>query len=78
MDNSMALLNRIPQDKLLHYLVGSLLAAITLPLGWPPSVLAVVLVGLWRELAGNMDPWDFLATLLGGCPVWLAFYLGHL
>jgi hypothetical protein len=68
-------LSKIPQDKLLHYFVGSLLAAGLLPFGLLWSALGVGVVAFWREATGNHDGLDFLATMAGGLPVWGAFFL---
>lgn len=69
-------LAKIPQDKLLHYFVGSLLAIISLPLGMTWSWIVVAGIALIRELVGNRDPIDFLATVVGAAPVWAAYLLG--
>lgn len=60
-------------DKLLHFLVGSTIAAFALPFGTPLAAAAVLVAGIGRELVRPpFDVRDLLATLAGGA---VAIYL---
>lgn len=67
----------IPKDKLLHFAAGVLIAA---AMSWAPlwfNVTMVFLAAAGKEAydylhpAHTSDPFDCLATMLGGVPVWL-------
>ncbi len=77
-------------DKVLHVLAGVLLALAGLAAGYVGGpkwmlflAMAAPIVGgaareAWNEWQkrGSADPMDFLATALGGFPVWIAFAVG--
>lgn len=61
------------QDKLLHFLAGSFIAALVSPFGAPLAAAAVLVAGIGRELVRPpFDVRDLLATLAGGA---VAIYL---
>ena len=79
----LALLNRIPADKVAHFAGGSIVAAVGFLAGPFVSLYLVLAVGLGKELWDSFnpphvaDPWDLVATLLGGLPVWCAVVLSR-
>ena len=65
-------------DKIAHTLAGASIAAAMLPFGVIPSLLAVVVAAVGKELwdaqgHGTPDRIDALATVAGGCAMlgWL-------
>lgn len=65
-------LGSIPQDKLLHFIAGFLIVAVcSLYEAFAPYACSVTaLVGFCKECydrryGGNVDVWDFAATLIG-------------
>ncbi|WP_454735352.1 hypothetical protein [Cupriavidus necator] len=65
----------IPHDKLLHTLGGTLTFAMIHPLGLPWALGAVMAAGVGKEIydactGGDVDPYDVLATWMGGAPGW--------
>ena len=68
----------MPTDKLLHFLVGIAIAAILYPFGVLPTMLAVTIAAIGKELRdmrghGTPEVLDALATLAGGA-VLLGWY----
>lgn len=62
---------KIPIDKITHTLAGAAIAAALLPWGVIPSLLAVVVAAVGKELwdahgHGTPDNIDALATVIGG------------
>ena len=71
----------LPADKLTHYLIGSLIVLLTLPLGWQWAVCACVGFAIGRETygaarGGEFDVVDLAATVAGGLVVLVAYFLG--
>lgn len=70
----------IAHDKITHTLAGAAIAAAMLPWGVIPSVLAVVVAAVGKELwdaqgNGTPDHIDALVTILGGAAMlgWLLY-----
>lgn len=70
-------LSKIPKDKLLHFAAGVVVAT---AMSWAPlwfNIFVVFVVAAGKEAydylhpAHTSDPFDCLATMLGGLPVWL-------
>jgi hypothetical protein len=65
-------MNKIPVDKLLHFLVGIAIAAILYPFGYQVALIVVIVAALGKELwddygkKGTPEVMDFLVTVLGG------------
>lgn len=82
MDKIKAFVASVPQDKLLHFILGVLLALSGLHWGWQIAVLCNVAGSLGKELFDKyvqkeqFDPLDFLATILGMVPVLLSASMG--
>lgn len=81
-----ALCAKIPQDKLLHYVTLQLLAAVLL-IVLPVHGLMILLTALLCAAAAVLkeirdlkdphhkaDPWDVVAGLLGGVPLYLLYW----
>ena len=68
-----SLWNKVPLDKKAHFLAGAVVALVVMRFihgYWPGLALAGVVGALkegfdWKT-GGVADPWDFLATVLGG------------
>lgn len=74
--------NRLPPyDKCLHFIAGTVLALSVLFGSLAVSVLFVLAFAVGKEVADHFnpphiaDPWDSFATMIGACPVWLAWVL---
>ncbi|MFM0407445.1 hypothetical protein [Paraburkholderia dipogonis] len=66
-----AIMNAIPQDKCLHFIVGVLVFAAVHFVTWQLAIAAVVLAAILKELldhftSGDVSVWDLAATLSGG------------
>lgn len=64
-------LNTLPLDKIVHFLVGALIAAIVLPFGAHYAILAVLISAFGKEildfaLGKEFDYMDFIWTAVGG------------
>ena len=73
----------IPHDKLLHYLVGQLIALLSVGLSPWLSLLLVAAAAIGKEAYDSAhpathtcDPWDAAATVIGGVLVWVGYLLG--
>ena len=59
-------------DKLVHVLVGALIAAYLLPLGLIPAIACTLFAAIGKEAfdylsgKGSTDAWDVVATVAGG------------
>lgn len=80
-DTLVAIVAKVPTDKLLHFIAGLIIAAfcvITLKWGaW--SILPVAIIGAAKEAfdhytGGKWDWWDLAATVIGGLVI-LLFWL---
>lgn len=71
-------------DKLLHLLVGALIAAYVLPEGWLIAMLCVSIVAWgkegydWWTGRGAFELWDVVATKAGGLATLAYFWLDPL
>lgn len=71
-------------DKLLHFLVGALIAAYVLPEGWLITMSCVTLVAWGKEGydrwtgRGTFDLWDVAATKAGGLMTLAYFWINPL
>lgn len=72
-----------PYDKCLHFIGGTILAAVTVPfVGIVLSMALVTAIAVGKELWDYNHPphqtelWDAFSTMLGGLPVWIAFGCG--
>lgn len=77
-DAFVTLVNKVPKDKLLHFVVGLLIAAFcALTLKWGLwCIIPSVVFGLLKELfdwwtTRVMEWWDFGATAIGGAVIFL-------
>lgn len=64
-------LNTLPLDKIVHFLVGALIAAIVLPFGMNYAIAAVFISAFGKELLDfalgkEFDYMDFIWTAVGG------------
>lgn len=69
-----------PYDKCLHFILGTLIACITVPfLGIVLSMVTVTILAAYKEVWDHYhkphtpELWDALATMFGGLPVWIAY-----
>ena len=72
-------INKIPKDKLLHFVVGSLVYASTSWLLGYYALIAVLVVAVGKEMydfvyGGTVDKWDVVATMAGGITVLIGGY----
>ena len=63
-------INKVGNDKVLHFLVGAWITALLSPIGWGAVVVGFVLVlflSVIKEvfLDDAMDPWDIVAGVAG-------------
>lgn len=70
MEQIIALFNK-HQDKVYHFVMGQAIAVLFLPITWWLSIIAVVLVGVGKEVwdskgNGTVEVWDAIVTVLGG------------
>ena len=87
-----AALLKIKNDKLLHFIIGDLIASLVM-LVWlvpalRPHLLGVMLLAvvvatacdIYKEikLDASVDAWDVVATMLGGIAGALQFYVAYL
>lgn len=77
-DAFVTLVNKVPKDKLLHFVVGLLIAAFcALTLKWGLwCIIPAIVFGLLKELfdwwtTRVMEWWDFGATAIGGAVIFL-------
>lgn len=71
LSNFKTFLNTLPLDKIVHFLVGALIAAIVLPFGVHYAMLAVLISAFGKELLDfalgkEFDYMDFIWTVVGG------------
>lgn len=68
-----------PWDKCLHFIGGTLIALVTIGLGFGISVAFVGALAIskevwdWRNPPHHADPLDALATCLGALPIWIVW-----
>ena len=71
-DKIVALISKVPYDKLLHFIAGVLIAAFfCITLGMKVCIVPVVIIGYAKEFfdmwtSNEADWWDFAATVAGG------------
>ena len=79
-------LGQIPPDKVLHFAGGAILAGLGGLVGPSFSLWLVVAAAVGKEAydgtigrkyGHQSDPYDALATILGGFPVWLILLVRH-
>ena len=64
-------MNTLPLDKIVHFLIGALIAAVLVPFGWTYAVAFTILAALAKEFLDNamgkaFDYKDFIWTAVGG------------
>ena len=64
-------INKIPKDKLLHFIAGVLIYQSTVWFVWYYAIIPVVICALGKEVydnyyGGTVDVYDALATITGG------------
>jgi hypothetical protein len=62
---------KIPQDKILHFLVGTTVAAVFYPVSPVAAIVVTIALAVGKELRdsvgyGTVDAYDALTTILGG------------
>lgn len=78
-DAIVSLINKVPKDKLLHFIAGLLIGAffaLVLPTWAEWCFIPVLFAGFVKEFfdlwtTGEWDWWDFVATLSGGLIIWI-------
>lgn len=78
-DAIVSLINKVPKDKLLHFIAGLLIGAffaLVLPTWAEWCFVPVLFTGVIKEFfdlwtTGEWDWWDFVATLSGGLIIWI-------
>ena len=71
-DKLVQLINKIPLDKLLHFLAGLIIAAFfAIIFGMKVCLIPVIIAGFAKEfldkwVTGTWEWWDLVATCLGG------------
>lgn len=77
-DAFVTLVNKVPKDKLLHFVMGLLIAAFcALTLKWGLwSIIPAIVFGILKELfdwwtTKTVEWWDFGATAIGGAVIFL-------
>lgn len=73
----------LPPDKMVHFLAGAVIAFVVAMLSNPiAGMCAALAVGFIKELVidvwvhkGVADPWDIVATFVGGVTVTLPIYV---
>ena len=74
-------LDRLPQDKLLHFFLGAITFSLTSSLGITPAIMATVILGAGIEIiqrvfkVGTYDILDAAAVWLGGATVLFAIIM---
>lgn len=68
-------INKIPKDKLLHFIVGVIIYQSTFWFIGYYALLLVVLCAIGKEIYdhfcnGTVDAYDIIATILGGVIAW--------
>ncbi len=78
-------LGRIPQDKLLHFIAGMVIAALVSVVRClaPYSVLFGILAGALKEWydsrnGGSVELMDFVATISGAGAMWMVVWLYYI
>lgn len=81
-DKLVQLINKIPLDKLLHFLAGLIIASFfAIIFGMKICLLPVIIAGFAKEffdkwVTGTWEWWDLVATCLGGLLIQLFVLLG--
>ena len=83
-DAIVSLISKVPYDKLLHFIVGLIVAAffvISLKLAGWEALLVAVAVGALKELfdwltTEKVEWWDAVATVIGGLVILIFWLLG--
>lgn len=71
-DKIVALISKVPYDKLLHFIAGLVIAAFfCITLGMKVCIVPAIAAGFIKEFFDNwtsdqVDWWDFVATVAGG------------
>lgn len=71
-DKIVALISKVPYDKLLHFIAGLVIAAFfCITLGMKVCIVPAIVAGFAKEFFDNwtsdeVDWWDFVATVAGG------------
>lgn len=71
-DKIVALISKVPYDKLLHFIAGLVIAAFfCITLGMKVCIVPAIAAGIIKEFfdgwtSEQMDWWDFVATVSGG------------
>jgi len=77
-----ALISKVPYDKLLHFIAGLLIAALFgITLHMKVAIVPVIFAGFFKEFfdiftTNEWDWWDFAATCAGGLFIQLFIILG--
>lgn len=79
-----ALISKVPYDKLLHFIAGLIIAAffaIVLPKWAEWCIVPVIFAGVFKEFfdkwtTQEWDWWDFVATCAGGLIIQIFVILG--
>lgn len=83
-DKIVALISKVPYDKLLHFIVG-LVAAAFFAIVWPSAaewcIAPVIAIAFAKEFfdnwTGDKCDWlDFVATVAGGLVIWIFTLIG--
>ena len=83
-DAIVSLISKVPYDKLLHFIVGLIVAAFfVIALKWAgwEALLVTVAVGALKELfdwltTEKVEWWDAVATVIGGLVILIFWLLG--
>ena len=81
-DKLVQLINKIPLDKLLHFLAGLIIAAFfAIIFGMKVCLIPVIIAGFAKEFFDKLTTstwewWDLVATCLGGLLIQLFVLLG--
>lgn len=83
-DAIVSLISKVPYDKLLHFIVGLIVAAFfVIALKWAgwEALLVAVAVGALKELfdwltTEKVEWWDAVATVIGGLVILIFWLLG--
>lgn len=65
------LINTLPLDKIVHFLIGALIAAMLIPFGFKLAIAAVFVAAFGKEfldyaMGKEFDYMDFIWTVVGG------------